>query len=81
MQSYLQDYLIMIRVERNLSNKTYEAYQRDLTQYLKYMSDKSFKDVSEMLSVVFCKVAERLTAWNRKWKSNNSLELSNLNHT
>lgn len=51
MQSYLQDYLIMIRVERNLSKKTYEAYQRDLKTYLKYMSDKSFKDVSEIHQV------------------------------
>ena len=39
MNDYFQDYLIMLRVERNLSANTIDAYRRDLKQYLGYIID------------------------------------------
>ena len=37
MNDYFQDYLIMLRVERNVSANTIDAYRRDLKQYLGYV--------------------------------------------
>tara|TARA_B100000475_G_C15013129_1_gene321168 strand:+ start:924 stop:1814 length:891 start_codon:yes stop_codon:yes gene_type:complete len=39
MNDYFQDYLIMLRVERNMSANTIDAYKRDLKQYLGYIID------------------------------------------
>ena len=39
MNDYFQDYLIMLRVERNVSANTIDAYRRDLKQYLGYIID------------------------------------------
>ena len=40
MDTHFQDYLIMLRVERNVSPRTLEAYQRDLKQYLSFIMGK-----------------------------------------
>ena len=40
MDTHFQDYLIMLRVERNVSPRTLEAYERDLKQYLSFILDK-----------------------------------------
>ena len=39
MNDYFQDYLIMLRVERNVSANTIDAYRRDLKQYIGYIID------------------------------------------
>ena len=39
MNDYFQDYLIMLRVERNVSANTIDAYRRDIKQYLGYIID------------------------------------------
>jgi integrase/recombinase XerD len=51
MDTHFQDYLIMLRVERNLSPRTLEAYQRDLKHYLSFIVDKdiiSLSNISQM---------------------------------
>jgi len=51
MDTHFQDYLTMLRVERNLSPRTLEAYQRDLKHYLSFIIDKdiiSLSNISEM---------------------------------
>jgi len=51
MDTHFQDYLTMLRVERNLSPRTLEAYQRDLKHYLSFIVDKdiiSLSDISQM---------------------------------
>ncbi len=51
MDTHFQDYLTMLRVERNLSPRTLEAYQRDLKQYLSFIVDKdiiSLSNISQM---------------------------------
>ena len=48
MNTYLQDYLIMLRVERNLSKETLKAYERDLKQYLKFLLDQNIINVAKI---------------------------------
>ncbi len=51
MDTHFQDYLIMLRVERNLSPRTLEAYQRDLKHYLSFIIDKGvilLSNISQM---------------------------------
>jgi len=51
METHFQDYLTMLRVERNLSPRTLEAYQRDLKHYLSFIVDKgviSLSNISQM---------------------------------
>jgi len=48
MDTHFQDYLTLLRVERNVSPKTLEAYTRDLNQYFSYLAEK---DVSSVQSI------------------------------
>jgi integrase/recombinase XerD len=51
MDTHFQDYLTMLRVERNLSPRTLEAYERDLKHYLSFIVDKdiiSLSNISQM---------------------------------
>jgi integrase/recombinase XerD len=48
MDTHFQDYLTMLRVERNVSPRTLEAYQRDLNQYLSFINDKDISNLSEI---------------------------------
>ena len=51
MDTHFQDYLTMLRVERNLSPRTLEAYQRDLKHYLSFIVNKdiiSLSNISQM---------------------------------
>lgn len=51
MDTHFQDYLTMLRVERNLSPRTLEAYQRDLKHYLSFIVDKDIispSNISQM---------------------------------
>lgn len=39
METYLKDYIILLRIEKNLSPNTIEAYERDLKRYLTYIEN------------------------------------------
>lgn len=39
METYLPEYLMLLRIERNLSPHTLEAYKHDISRYLKFISD------------------------------------------
>jgi len=41
METYLKDYLTMLRVERNLAVNSLDAYSRDLKRYLTYLHDET----------------------------------------
>tara|TARA_Y100001980_G_C14555684_1_gene344827 strand:+ start:6478 stop:7356 length:879 start_codon:yes stop_codon:yes gene_type:complete len=48
MKDYLKEYLITLRVERNLSPKTCDAYKRDLNDYLDYVKKEKILKISQM---------------------------------
>ena len=48
MKDYLKEYLVALRVERNLSSKTCEAYKQDLNDYLTFIKSKKTKDISKI---------------------------------
>ncbi len=48
MKDFLKEYLITLRVERNLSPKTCEAYKRDLENYLSYVNKEKLSQISQM---------------------------------
>lgn len=47
-EEHLQDYLLYVRIERNLSPATLLAYRSDLTRYLNYLKDNGVKDLNEV---------------------------------
>ena len=50
METHFHDFLTMLRVERNVSNHTIDAYKRDINQYLTYVSDLDIKNLSDVKS-------------------------------
>ncbi len=50
MNDHFQDYLTMLRVERNVSAHTIDAYKRDLKQYLEHLVSKGIKSLDDISS-------------------------------
>ena len=50
METHFHDFLTMLRVERNVSTHTMDAYKRDINQYLMYLSDLDIKNLSDVKS-------------------------------
>jgi len=49
METYLQEYIAMLRVEKNLSPNTISAYQQDITRYLTYLNkNEALNDLSNV---------------------------------
>ena len=48
MNDHFQDYLTMLRVERNVSAHTIDAYKRDLKQYLEHLVSKGIKSLHDI---------------------------------
>ena len=51
METHFQDYLTMLRVERNLSQQTLDAYERDVGRYLSFLLTQnvsSLDNISQM---------------------------------
>ena len=48
MKEYLKEYLITLRIERNLSPKTCDAYRRDLTDYLRFVKAEKITKITQM---------------------------------
>ena len=63
MKNYLNEYILLIRVEKNLSPRTCEAYKRDLNHYLNFILKKRVKNVSEITQM---HIREYIRALNKK---------------
>ena len=50
MNDHFQDYLTMLRVERNVSAHTIDAYKRDLKQYLEHLDSNAIKSLHDISS-------------------------------
>ena len=50
METHFHDFLTMLRVERNVSTHTMDAYRRDINQYLMYLGDLDIKNLSDVKS-------------------------------
>ena len=50
METHFHDFLTMLRVERNVSTHTMDAYKRDINQYLMYLSDLDINNLSDVKS-------------------------------
>ena len=50
MNDYFKDYITMLRVERNVSAHTIDAYKRDLKQYLEHLVSKGIKSLHDISS-------------------------------
>ena len=50
METHFHDFLIMLRVERNVSDHTMDAYKRDINQYLMYLGDLDLQNLSDVKS-------------------------------
>ena len=50
METHFHDFLTMLRVERNVSTHTIDAYKRDINQYLMYLGDLDIKNLSDVKS-------------------------------
>ena len=48
MKEYLKEYLITLRIERNLSPKTCDAYRRDLKDYLRFIKAEKITSITQM---------------------------------
>ena len=50
METHFHDFLTMLRVERNVSDHTMDAYKRDINQYLMYLGDIDLQNLSDVKS-------------------------------
>lgn len=50
MKEFIKEYLAALKVEKNLTQNTLSAYQRDLSAFLDYISDIGLTDLSEVES-------------------------------
>ena len=50
METHFHDFLTMLRVERNVSDHTMDAYKRDINQYLMYLGDLDLQNLSDVKS-------------------------------
>ena len=50
METHFHDFLTMLRVERNVSTHTIDAYKKDINQYLVYLGDLDIKNLSDVKS-------------------------------
>ena len=50
METHFHDFLTMLKVERNVSIHTMDAYKRDINQYLMYLGDLDVKNLSDVKS-------------------------------
>ena len=50
METHFHDFLTMLRVERNVSTHTMDAYKKDINQYLVYLGDLDIKNLTDVKS-------------------------------
>ena len=70
MKDYLKEYLDALRVERNLSSMTCEAYKRDLNDYLKFIKSKKINEIFEITQM---HIREYIRELNKKGFASSSI--------
>ena len=70
MKDYLEEYLDALRVERNLSSMTCEAYKQDLNDYLKFIKSKKTKEIFEITQM---HIREYIRELNKKGFASSSI--------
>lgn len=60
MDNHLEDYLIMLKVEKNVSPRTYKAYKRDLEKYFKFMALNKIKNLNNISQLGISKYIHEL---------------------
>ena len=70
MKDYLKEYLDALRVERNLSSMTCEAYKRDLNDYLTFIKSKKTKEIFEITQM---HIREYIRELNKKGFASSSI--------
>ena len=70
MKDYLKEYLDALRVERNLSSMTCEAYKRDLNDYLTFIKSKKIKEIFEITQM---HIREYIRELNKKGFASSSI--------
>jgi len=70
MKDYLKEYLDALRVERNLSSMTCEAYKQDLNDYLKFIKSKKAKEIFEITQM---HIREYIRELNKKGFASSSI--------
>ncbi len=70
MKDYLKEYLDALRVERNLSSMTCEAYKQDLSDYLKFIKSKKTKEIFEITQM---HIREYIRELNKKGFASSSI--------
>ena len=70
MKDYLEEYLDALRVERNLSSMTCEAYKRDLNDYLTFIKSKKTKEIFEITQM---HIREYIRELNKKGFASSSI--------
>jgi len=50
MEQFLKEYLVHLKLEKNLSSNTVSSYKTDLTSFITYLKDKNVDDPSEIKS-------------------------------
>ena len=48
MEEFLKEYLVHLKLEKNLSVNTISSYRNDLTAFLSFLKDKNIIDPSEV---------------------------------
>ena len=48
METFLKEYLSVLKLERNLSNNTITSYRNDITSLLRFLEEKKINDLSEI---------------------------------
>ena len=48
MKDYIKEYLTTLRVERNLSPRTCDAYKRDISDYLTFIQKEKVSKISQI---------------------------------
>ena len=70
MKDYLEEYLDALRVERNLSSMTCEAYKQDLNDYLTFVKSKKTEEIFEITQM---HIREYIRELNKKGFASSSI--------
>ena len=61
MKAYLEQYLIFLRFEKNLSENSIQAYKNDLERYLSYLSARKTERPEEITDGLIRRLLQILT--------------------